>query len=176
MLPVGQWVDMQENKRGLKVDGRLFALNTERGQYLYEGLKAGVLDGLSIGYKTREFMRGTKPGEPERTLTNIDLWEVSIVTFPANPQARVGAVKMTKEHWSDLEDALRDGGLSGSERKRALTVFRRWLPPEAAVPGHGPHTVEAPPDAEDLLSLLGQTTDMLQARTLGRVLHHHRRD
>jgi hypothetical protein len=52
-LLAGRQVDpMEENSKGLKVEGELFALNTERGQYIYEGLKAGALDGMSIGYKT----------------------------------------------------------------------------------------------------------------------------
>jgi hypothetical protein len=61
MLPVGKWTSMEENSKGLKVEGELFALNTERGQYIYEGLKAGALDGLSIGYASRNSCNGTKP-------------------------------------------------------------------------------------------------------------------
>ncbi|MGE3651811.1 MAG: HK97 family phage prohead protease, partial [Reyranellaceae bacterium] len=68
LLPVGKWTSMAENSRGLKVEGQLFALQTERGQYLYEGLKSGALDGLSIGYRAKEFVLGTKPGEPRRRL------------------------------------------------------------------------------------------------------------
>jgi HK97 family phage prohead protease len=121
MLPVGVWTSMEENSRGLKVEGQLFALSTEQGQYLYEGLKSGVLDGLSIGFQTRESITGTRPGEPDRILTNIDLWEVSIVTFPANPKARVTSVKgePTKR---DLEHALREAGFS---RKAALTLVAK---------------------------------------------------
>lgn len=111
MLPVGQWTAMEENAKGLKVSGKLFALSTERGQYIYEGLKSGVLDGLSIGYRARKFVNGTKPGEPRRKLTEIDLMEVSIVTFPANGKARVGAVKAADiKTIREFEDFLRDAG------------------------------------------------------------------
>ena len=125
MLPVGKWTSMTENAKGLKVEGELFAMNTERGQYLYEGLKSGVLDGLSIGFQVRASETGTKPGEPYRTLTEIDLWEVSIVTFPANPKARITGVKsFTPDQLRDFEDALRDAGLSRRDSQRAVSVFK----------------------------------------------------
>lgn len=120
MLPVGQWLKMEENSKGLKVEGKLFALGTERGQYIYEGLKAGALDGLSIGYKTRKAKQGTKPGEPERTLEEVDLMEVSIVTFPANGKARVTGVKAAEaiKTIREFEDFLRDvGGFSHAKAK-----------------------------------------------------------
>ncbi len=112
LLPVGKWTSMAENSRGLKVEGQLFALQTERGQYLYEGLKSGALDGLSIGYRAKEFVLGTKPGEPRRRLKSVDLVELSIVTFPANDRARVGSVKAadTIRTIREFEDFLRDAG------------------------------------------------------------------
>lgn len=117
LLPVGRWTLMEENAKGLKVEGELFALGTERGQYLYEGLKAGVLDGLSIGFRTRRFTNGTKPTEPRRTLHEIELVELSIVTFPANDKARVGSVKAAQTI-REFEAFLRDvGGYSHAAAK-----------------------------------------------------------
>jgi HK97 family phage prohead protease len=117
MLPVGKWTAMEENSKGLKVEGELFALSTERGQYIYEGLKAGALDGMSIGYKTKKFRNGTKAGEPRRYLEALDLMELSIVTFPANDKARVGNVKCAKTI-REFEDFLRDvGGYSHAAAK-----------------------------------------------------------
>src|SRR3546814_8981727 len=100
---------MEENSKGLRAEGRLFALQTERGQYLYEGLKAGTLDGISIGYRARKFTNGTKAGEPRRKLHEVDLVEASIVTFPANDKARVGSVKSARseEHTSELQSLMR---------------------------------------------------------------------
>ncbi len=136
MLPIGQWTEMSENQRGLRVEGQLFALNTERGQYIYEGLSSGVLDGLSIGFKTVQFINGTKPDQPDRTLTEIDLWEVSIVTFPANPKARVSTVKaMSVEELRELEEVLHDGGLSRRDGRRAVSIFKQWLQRDAG-PDH----------------------------------------
>jgi len=139
MLPVGQWTSMEENKKGLKVEGQLFALNTEKGQYIYEGLQSGVLDGLSIGFETKEFISGTKPGEPNRTLTDIELWEVSIVTFPANLDARVGAVKnLSIDELRELEGVLRDGGLSRRDGLKAISAFKRWFQRDAEAPDSEP--------------------------------------
>jgi HK97 family phage prohead protease len=119
LLPIGKWTSMEENSRGLKVEGELFALSTERGQYIYEGLKAGALDGMSIGYRTVKFRNGTKQGEPRRYLEQLDLMELSIVTFPANDKARVGAVKAAPSTIREFEDFLRDaGGFSVSQAKR----------------------------------------------------------
>jgi HK97 family phage prohead protease len=131
LLPVGQWRAMAEDPRGLHVEGQLFALGTEKGQYLYEGLKSGVLDGLSIGYRTRD-AKAKRPGDV-RMLTNLDLWEVSIVTFPANAQARVMAVKaLTPANLRDVEDFLyRDLkdelGFSHVTAKRVVASIRKYL-------------------------------------------------
>lgn len=134
MLPVGKWEHMEERPKGLWVEGKLFALKTERGQYILEGLKSGALDGLSIGYRVRKSTNGTKPGEPRRTLTEIDLVEVSIVTFPANPKARVTSAKhaLAASELRELEAALGDRGLSRSDRLTAVTCFKNWLQREAA--------------------------------------------
>lgn len=128
MLPIGEWTHMEEDGRGLKMSGRLFALNTERGQYIYEGLQAGALDGLSIGFMVKESTNGTKPDEPDRLLTKIDLWEVSIVTFPANPKARVTGVKnFTPRDLRELESDLLERGLSQEQVRVAFTGLHKWL-------------------------------------------------
>lgn len=127
LLPVGQWTDMRENSKGLRVEGKLFAMNTERGQYIYEGMKAGVLDGLSIGFLTKQQKYGTKPGEPSRTLIEVDLKEISIVTFPANDLARVSNVKrLMLDQIRDFEEALRDAGLSRRDSAKAISVLKSF--------------------------------------------------
>lgn len=158
MLPVGQWTSMSENSKGLKVEGRLFALDTEKGRYIYEGLQSGVLDGLSIGFQVREARNGTKAGEPDRTLVNVDLWEVSIVTFPANPKARVSAVKsLSLDEVRELEDRLAEQGLSRKDRRTAANVFRNWLLTDSGAP-ETTLANEAIPDAAVLAAeeLLGR--------------------
>lgn len=111
-LPIGVWTAMEEDEVGLKVEGRIINLDTERGKTIYGAMKEGALDGLSIGYRAKKFTLGTKPDEPRRTLEQIDLLEVSLVTFPANGKARVGAVKGADEFTiRDLERHLVSGTL-----------------------------------------------------------------
>lgn len=120
-LPIGKWTAMAEDEKGLTVEGRLINLDTERGKAIYGAMKEGVLDGLSIGYRAKEFSLGTKPDEPRRTLKKIDLMEVSVVTFPANGEARVqavksaGAIKTIREFEAFLRD---EGGFSHAAARR----------------------------------------------------------
>lgn len=93
LVPVGRWTDMREDDTGLKVEGRILGLDTDRGLTVYEAMREGVLDGLSIGFRVEKFHLGMRPGEPSRTLERVSLVEVSIVTFPANDRARVSSVK-----------------------------------------------------------------------------------
>lgn len=118
-LPIGKWTSMEENSKGLKVSGQLFAMSTDRGALIYEGLKSGELDGLSIGYRAKEFVVGTKPGEPRRKLTAVELLEVSVVTFPANDKATIGRVKSSGiKSIREFEEFLRDvGGFSHAAAK-----------------------------------------------------------
>lgn len=100
--PIGIWTDMVEDERGLKVIGQL-ALETVRGREAHALLKMGALNGLSIGFVSKQW---TYDRETEvRTLTQIDLWEVSLVTFPANFKARITQVKTVSE--DDVATAIR---------------------------------------------------------------------
>lgn len=115
-LPIGKWISMEENAKGLKVEGQLYALGTERGTYVLEGLKAGTIDGLSIGYRVKAQRNGTKPDEPRRTLTAVELIELSVVVFPMNDKARISAVKAEDITERDFERWLmRDAGFTRSE-------------------------------------------------------------
>lgn len=88
--PVGVWLELVEDLRGLKARGRLIP-DVARGRELLSLLKAGAIDGLSIGYRT---VRGRiDPKTRVRKLYQVDLWEISIVTFPLLQGARVSAVK-----------------------------------------------------------------------------------
>lgn len=91
MVPIGQWTEMREVDAGLYVRGEVFGLETDRSRALAATLRSRALDGLSIGFRTRKSEIDETTGI--RTITNIDLWELSIVTFPANDRARIGGVK-----------------------------------------------------------------------------------
>lgn len=88
--PVGVWLELREDLRGLWARGRLIP-DVRRGRELLALLRAGAVDGLSIGYRTE---RGKiEPRTRVRKLYQVDLWEISIVTFPLLNGARVSAVK-----------------------------------------------------------------------------------
>ncbi|MEO1549381.1 MAG: HK97 family phage prohead protease [Pseudomonadota bacterium] len=82
--PIGVWDEVCEDARGLYVRGRLLT-EVQRGREALALLEAGAIDGLSIGYRTKK----AEARAAGRTLLEIELWEVSVVTFPMLPQARV---------------------------------------------------------------------------------------
>lgn len=124
MTPIGVWSDIAEDGHGLKVKGQL--ADTSRGREAYELLKMGAFNGLSIGYRVKEFEKRTKPEEPRRTLKSVDLMEISLVTFPANGKARVHSVKSIDEveTIADCEKNLRDAGYSRKEAKQLVAKIR----------------------------------------------------
>ncbi|OAN68381.1 HK97 family phage prohead protease [Seohaeicola sp.] len=103
--PIGLWDEVTEDARGLRVKGRLLD-GVARGREAAALIAAGAIEGLSIGYRT---IRATKTAEGHRLLTELDLWEVSVVTFPMLPSARVAA----------KADGLNDAGL-----RDLATLFR----------------------------------------------------
>jgi uncharacterized protein len=92
--PVGTWIDMHETARGLHVTGRLDR-NVQRARELFSLLETRGLDGLSIGFKTLKARRDRATAS--RLITEVDLWEISLVTFPMLPGARVSFVSITSE-------------------------------------------------------------------------------
>jgi HK97 family phage prohead protease len=88
--PIGIWLSLREDASGLRVEGRL-ALRTQKGAEAHELLRMGALTGLSIGYRVISSRIDAK--RKVRVLTDVDLFEVSLVTFPANEAARVSEVK-----------------------------------------------------------------------------------
>jgi HK97 family phage prohead protease len=88
--PVGIWLELREDHRGLYARGRLIP-EVARARELLSLLRAGAIDGLSIGFRT---VKGViDPKTRVRRLIAVDLWEISIVTFPLLAGARVRAVK-----------------------------------------------------------------------------------
>ncbi len=86
--PIGVWDCMVEDGRGLYVRGRIFQ-DGPRGRSAHRLIRKGLVDGLSIGFRARKARRLS---DRRRELLDIDLWEVSIVTFPMAPQARLRVV------------------------------------------------------------------------------------
>lgn len=92
--PIGVWTHLKEDDYGLYVEGQL-ALGTKQADEAYFLLKSGVLDGLSIGFRTIKATR--EPKQRARLLLDIDLIEISLVTFGANPSALVSQVKRRRQ-------------------------------------------------------------------------------
>ena len=108
----GAWTSIEEDSLGLRVKGKL--ANTQLGKECHELLKLGALKGLSIGYNP---VRWEIDEEKDcRTLKEVDLWEISLVTFPAKIPATITSVKQIEEARTerDLENVLRESGLSKS--------------------------------------------------------------
>ncbi|KAF0136977.1 MAG: HK97 family phage prohead protease [Xanthobacteraceae bacterium] len=131
--PIGIWTEMREDDTGLYVEGKL--ADTERGREAYTLLKMTprpAFSGLSIGFLPKEWSVRTKPDDPRRTLKAVELIEVSLVTFPANPKARVTSVKSADDIKTvrEFEAFLRDAvGFSNAAAKAiASGGYNAWNP------------------------------------------------
>ena len=91
--PIGRWLTIEEDRRGLRVRGKL-SLAVERAREIHALMREGAVDGLSIGFRV-ERARSERPTGLRR-LEKLDLWEISVVTFPMLPDARVETVKHTE--------------------------------------------------------------------------------
>lgn len=111
---IGKWLSMDEDDRGLKVRGKLFAGTVQLATETLALMREGALDAMSIGYRTIKAQWDEEQGV--RKLLDLDLWEGSIVTFPMNEMATVDAVK-TDLTITDVERILREGGAPGAFAK-----------------------------------------------------------
>jgi uncharacterized protein len=101
--PIGVWLELREDWRGLYARGRLIP-DVARAREVHALLKSGAIDGLSIGFRTVKAR--VDPRTKVRKLVDIDLWEISVVTFPLLPGARVAAVKAMR--WPERAVGARD--------------------------------------------------------------------
>ena len=129
LMPVGVWDKFKEDRKGLATEGVL--ADTARGQEAYTLMKMQprpAITGLSIGYIAKKFTVGTKPSEPRRRLHEIDLVEISLVTFPANGKARITSVKSGTDFTErEFEQLMQDAGLSRKEARVVMTHGFRHL-------------------------------------------------
>ncbi|WP_413221086.1 HK97 family phage prohead protease [Tritonibacter mobilis] len=101
--PIGVWDEILEDDTGLRVKGRLLT-ETQKGAEAAALVRAGAIEGLSIGYRT---VKATRDKEGHRRLEELQLWEVSLVTFPMLPSARLSrlARREAEAAKSDASDA-----------------------------------------------------------------------
>lgn len=113
--PIGIWDKLEEDDHGLRGEGSLLIAEVSQAREAHALMKRRAVTGLSIGYWVRESSFDEKTGV--RTLTKLDLVEISLVTFPANDDARVEAVKFKLAHGElptdrEMEKFLREAGFS----------------------------------------------------------------
>lgn len=90
--PIGLWTRLVEDRRGLWAEGQLTP-GVPRSEALRALIACGAVDGLSIGFRTLRALRGAGGS---RRLSEIDLWEISIVTFPMQDGARIAPADATR--------------------------------------------------------------------------------
>ena len=135
--PIGIYTEMREDDTGLFVKGRLLIDADPLAKRAHGHMKAGSLSGLSIGYMLDDYDYDKEKGI--WILKAIDLWEVSLVTFPANDEARISDVKSLLERGetpppSKVEKALREVGFSGTQAKAFMAKgYSAITPREAGV-------------------------------------------
>jgi HK97 family phage prohead protease len=111
--PIGVWEEIKEDEKGLFVRGRLLT-DVQQGREANALMRAGAIDSMSIGFKTIEAV--AEGNGSVRRLTEVELFEISLVTFPMLPDAQITAVKSIRTI-RDFEKALRDAGFSKTEAK-----------------------------------------------------------
>lgn len=121
-LPIGKWTSLVEDDFGLKIEGEF--LDTSTGRDVYAASKAQAITGLSIGFRPLEVEMhpNAKAGEPLRTIKSIDLLEISVVTFPANDDARIADVKSFRGV-RDYAVELMHLGMSANEAKAFIDAL-----------------------------------------------------
>ena len=128
--PIGEWDVLREDDKGLYGEGTLWLEDTTYARLAKRGMASGAITGFSIGY----FVRADSYDETARirTLTKLDLREISVVTDPANDEARVDTIKAKLAAGEPLTERdfgriLRERGLSRSDADEiALVGFRKW--------------------------------------------------
>lgn len=134
---IGVWTKLFEDDHGLYGEGRLLINDVAKAKEAHALLKHGAIDGLSIGYYTKEYSYDVE--NEIYNLLKLDLREVSIVTFPANTDSTIDAVKFNKEQLPSLpefEKFLREAGFSKSQA--------------TAIAGHGLRPLlQGEPDSKD---------------------------
>jgi uncharacterized protein len=148
--PIGVWEEVTEDARGLRVKGRL-NLETTRGREALSLLKQGALNGLSIGFLVPDGGAKLDRHTGERTVTEIDLWEVSLVTFPSNGKARLLSVRDIESR-AAFESFLKEHGFARAAAK-------------ALAAGGWPALTSPDPAAEQLLAELKAATAALKGNS-----------
>ena len=130
-MPIGVFDSIKEDDNGLYVKGRL-ALKTTAGRDAYELLKMGALDAMSIGFRANPQEISYDKRTQKRNIGEVDLLEISLVTFPMNPQALIRSVKANEISIREWEKGMRDAFvISRSEAKVAAKAVYQMFEAKA---------------------------------------------
>lgn len=153
--PIGVWTDITEDEKGLKVKGSL-VMDVPQAATARALIQAGAVKGLSIGYRSVKDEVDRQTGA--RHLKQVDLWEISLVTFPMLPEAQIAGVKSDFDP-RELERALRsDLNLSSAAAVKAVALFKKHLRDGGGQPEHDPRD-----GAKDMLMSLRRAAEALRA-------------
>src|SRR5690606_11892223 len=119
--PIGVWDEIREDSMGLRVRGRL-SLRVAKAREVWALIQDGGIDGLSIGFKAINAKRDARTGV--RRLERIELWEISVVTFPMLPEARVRSTKETPNFFRSERAPFGRPATRIGARAAAEAVFR----------------------------------------------------
>jgi len=120
---VGIYDDMKEDDRGLFMEGRLLVKsNIPEADKAYSLMKHKAVSGMSIGFNIPKGGESFNKEDEVWEIKEVDLVEVSIVTYPANPEAQIQSVKHALENPREFERLLRDAGLSALQAKRLMSA------------------------------------------------------
>ncbi len=159
--PIGVWEKIEQDQNGLFVSGRIVQ-TSQKGKEVLELLRQKAIDGLSIGFKTERSRTDRKTGI--RSILEADLWEISIVTFPMLPGARVQTVKSVPRRGTQMQ-------------LPSIRHFEKWLTQDAGLTRRQARTVihkgyaqlestrEAASDQEDFLCRIHSATRSLNLKT-----------
>ncbi len=86
---IGVWDEISETPDGLTVKGRLLVDDVERAREVRAMIRTKAVSGLSIGFRTK----AAKPRQRGRTITALDLHEISVVAVPSHPGAQITSIK-----------------------------------------------------------------------------------
>ncbi|SEG20559.1 HK97 family phage prohead protease [Marinobacterium lutimaris] len=133
--PIGVYTEMKEDEHGLYVKGLLLIDDDPLAKRAHAHMKAGSLGGLSIGYMINDSEYDS--AKDAWLLKDIDLWEVSLVTFPSNDEARISNVKSALERGetprpSDVERTLREVGFSKAQAQAFMAKGYAAIAPRDA--------------------------------------------
>ena len=151
--PIGVWTDLVEDEKGLKAIGQL-VMDVPAAAAARALMQAGAVKGLSIGYNTEDYEVDRQTGV--RRLKKVDLWEISLVTFPMLPEAQVSGVKSIDAR--ALESTFRrEFNMSSANAVKAVAIVKQHLRDAGAPP--------EPDDRDgfkDLLMSLRKSTEILR--------------